>query len=185
MTTGPDSHNPQPEDSLQAPQSTARPATLFSPRVKLGMVFVMVTAGLVYFGFTAFNSATVNFNRVADVAAAGPTPEDRNIGVIGKLVEDSYVRSADGVTANFTLVDEGGSTQMQVRYTGEIGQVFFNDHSEIILKGRMGADHVFEADDLTVRCPSKYLTEEERAELEAQNGGEPLPDTKDYFSNNT
>lgn len=173
-------------EEIELPQAIARPATLFSPRIKIGIVFALVATGLVYFAFTAFGSATVNFDKVADVAAAGPTSEDRQVGLIGKLVQDSYVRSADGVTANFSLVDEDGSTELQVKYSGEIGQVFFNDHSEIILQGRMGEDRVFEADKLTVRCPSKYLTEQERAEIEAQDSGLPLPPPyqPDYFESN-
>ncbi len=184
--TDQEKHDQTKESDLILSEPTAKSATLFSPRVKLGFVFVVVAAGLVYFALTAFDSATVNFNKVEEVAASGPTEEDRTVGVIGKLVQDSYVRSADGVTANFALVDEGGSTQMQVKYTGEIGQVFFNDHSEIILQGRMGSDQVFEADTLTVRCPSKYLTEQERAELEAQDAGLPLPPPyqPDYFRDN-
>ncbi len=174
------------EDDIFLPQGTAKAATLFSPRLKLGIVFVLVAAGLVYFGVTAFGSATVRFNKVEDLVTAAPTAEDRMVGVIGKLVQDSYVRSADGVTANFALVDEGGSTEMKVVYAGEIGQVFFNDHSEIILQGRVGTDQVFEAETLTVRCPSKYLTEQERAELDAQDNGEPLPPPyqPDYFRDN-
>jgi cytochrome c-type biogenesis protein CcmE len=164
----------------------ARPATLFNPRIKLGIVFVLVAAGLIYFASTAFDSATVRFNKVEDVVSANATPADRQVGLIGKLVQDSYVRSADGVTANFSLVDEGGAAELRVKYTGEIGQVFFNDHSEIILEGRLGEDRVFEADKLTVRCPSKYLTEQERAEIEAQENGQPLapPYQPDYFTQN-
>lgn len=186
MKNDKDSQNNSVGDDLFVTEPTAKTATLFSPRVKLGIVFALVAAGLVYFGVTAFSSATVNFNTVADVANSGPTAEDRTVGVIGKLVQNSYVRSADGVTANFALVDEGGSTQMQVKYTGEIGQVFFNDHSEIILQGRMGEEQVFEAETLTVRCPSKYLTEQERAEIEAQDNGLPLPPPyqPDYFRDN-
>lgn len=174
------------EDEIYLPQTTAKTATLFSPRLKLGIVFVLVAAGLVYFGVTAFTSATVRFNKVQDIVNAGPTAEDRMVGLIGKLVEDSYVRSADGVTAEFALVDEGGAEQVRVVYAGEIGQVFFNDHSEIILQGRMGTDQVFEAETLTVRCPSKYLTEQELAEIEAQDNGLPLPPPyqPDYFNDN-
>lgn len=173
------------EDEILFPQATAKAATLFSPRVKIGIVFVLVVAGLVYFGLTAFSSATVRFNKVEDIVKSGPTAEDRMVGVIGKLVQDSYVRSADGVTAEFALVDEGGSDQIKVVYAGEIGQVFFNEQSEIILQGRMGTE-VFEAETLTVRCPSKYLTEQERAEIEAQDAGLPLPPAyqPDYFRDN-
>ncbi len=173
------------DEEIEFPRSIAAPATLFSPRVKLGVVFVLIASGLIYFAATAFGSATVNFNKVADIASAGPTTGDRQVGVIGKLVQDSYVRSADGVTANFALVDEVGGAQVSVKYAGEIGQVFFNDHSEIILRGRMGSDEVFAAETLTVRCPSKYLTEQEQAEIDAQDNGQPLPPPyqPDYFRN--
>jgi cytochrome c-type biogenesis protein CcmE len=151
--------------------------------VKIGVVFLLVAAGLVYFAWTAFASATVNYARVDETALGGPTAEGDTVGVIGKLVKDSYTRSADGKTATFKLVDEEGVQQMQVHYSGEIGQVFFNDHSEIILQGRMGADKVFTADSLTVRCPSKYLTESEQAEIDAQNGDAvPPPYQPDYFT---
>ena len=175
-----------PEEEFDVPATAARPATLFSPRVKIGVVFALVAVALAYFAFTAFDSATVEFATVNDVASAGPTPTDETVGVIGKLVENSYVRSPDGTSANFALVDEGGSTHMQVMYEGEIGQVFFNDHSEIILQGQMGTDQVFVAEHLTVRCPSKYLTEQERAEIEAQDNGGPLPPPyqPDYFADN-
>lgn len=168
----------------KAPAPMARPATLFSPRVKMTVVFLLIAAGLTYFAWTAFGSATVTYASVAEVATAGPTEPERSVGVIGKLVENSYVRSADGVTAHFRLVDEGGTQEMQVQYKGEIGQVFFNDHSEIILDGRMGPDNVFIADDLQVRCPTKYLTEQEKAELEAQENGDPLPPPyqPDYYT---
>ncbi len=175
-----------PETVLAGIPPLARPTTLFSPRFKMGFVFTAVAIGLAYFAWTALDSATVNFNNVADVAAMGVTDPDRSIGVIGKLVGNSYVRSADGITASFRLVDEDGTEQVHVSYRGEIGQVFFNDHSEIILQGRKGADDVFIADTLTVRCPTKYLTEQEQAEIEAQNDGSPAPPPyqPDYFSKN-
>lgn len=68
-------------------------------------------------------------------------------------------------------------------YKGEIGQVFFNDHSEIILQGQKLVDGSFNAENLTVRCPSKYLTEAEQAEIDAQNAGDPSapPYQPDYF----
>jgi cytochrome c-type biogenesis protein CcmE len=169
----------------QVPGSVAKSATLFGPRAKLAIAFVLVAGALIYFAVIAFQSATVNYKSVSDIASAGATPDGRTEGVKGKLVTDSYVRSADGITANFSIVDEGGSVTMPVTYAGEVGQVFFNEHSEIIVQGRVRAGGTFHADTLTVRCPSKYLTEQERAELAAQDGAQPAapPYQPDYFSN--
>ena len=74
---------------------------------------------------------------------------------------------------------------MPVTYAGDIGQVFFNEHSEIIVEGQVQSSGTFRADTLTVKCPSKYLTEQERAEVAEQNGDQPAapPYQPDYFSN--
>lgn len=177
--TGPGAGASTPET-----EPLARPSTLLGPRAKLFAALGLAAAALIYFSVTAFQGATVEFMKVKEVAGLGPTPDGRTVGVLGKLVEDSFVRSADGVTANFQLKDEDGNgSTLPVVYSGEVGQVFFNDHSEIILQGAVEPDGVFAARTLTVRCPSKYLTEQERAEIEAQNNGDPLPPPyqPDYF----
>jgi cytochrome c-type biogenesis protein CcmE len=163
--------------------STARTSTLMGPRAKLAFAFILVSAALAYFAFTAFEGATVDYLTVEQATDQAPTAADRQVGVIGKLVEDSYVRDADGITAYFSLVDEDGVNELDITYKGEIGQVFFNDHSEIILQGQKLVDGSFNADNLTVRCPSKYLTEAEQAEIDAQNNGNSLapPYQPDYF----
>ncbi len=163
--------------------SPARTSTLMGPRAKLGVAFVLVAGALAYFAFIAFQGATVSYLSVAQAVADSPTAADRQVGVTGKLVQDSYVRDADGLTAHFSLKDEDGTDVLDITYRGEIGQVFFNDHSEIILQGQKLVDGSFVADNLTVRCPSKYLTEAEQAEIEAQNSGSPAPPPyqPDYF----
>ncbi len=179
-----DNDNPKeindPKNPLTSP---AHPTTLMRPRAKMTFAFALASLALAYFAFTAFQGATVNYLSVAQASSESPTASDRQVGVTGKLVKDSYVRDADGLTARFSIKDEHGSEKLAVTYTGEIGQVFFNDHSEIIVQGKKLIDGSFEADNLTVRCPSKYLTEAEKAELDAQDNGDPSapPYQLDYF----
>ncbi len=186
MTNEPNEQQSQDNKSAsEAPVvvPAARTSTLMGPRAKLAFAFILVSAALVYFAFTAFEGATVDYLSVAQVYDGAPTSDDRQVGVTGKLVQDSYVRDADGLTARFSIKDEDGVQHLDVVYTGEIGQVFFNDHSEIILQGQKMVDGSFNAANLTVRCPSKYLTESEQAEIDAQNNGDPLspPYQPDYF----
>ena len=68
---------------------------------------------------------------------------------------------------------------MKVIYKGEIGQIFFNKHSEIIIQGHKQNNGVFIAENLTVKCPSKYITEQENAEKEKNSP----PYQKDYLKN--
>ena len=183
MTNEPQQNDDKPQHTPTIDATTARTSTLMGPRAKLAFAFVLVSAALAYFAFTAFEGATVDYLSVAQVGIASPTEIDRQVGVTGKLVQDSYVRDADGLTAHFSIKDEDGIDQLYVTYKGEIGQVFFNDHSEIILQGQKLVDGSFNANNLTVRCPSKYLTESEQAEIDAQNDGDPLapPYQPNYF----
>jgi cytochrome c-type biogenesis protein CcmE len=185
MTNEPNEQQSQEQQPTPVPMvaPTARTSTLMGPRAKLAFAFILVSAALAYFAFTAFEGATVDYLSVAQVYDGAPTADDRQVGVTGKLVQDSYVRDADGLTAHFSIKDEDGVQHLDVVYSGEIGQVFFNDHSEIILQGQKMVDGSFSAENLTVRCPSKYLTESEQADIDAQNNGDPLapPYQLDYF----
>lgn len=165
------------------PNAQGTYTTLLTRRVKISFVLLMIVIGLMYFAWTAFDSATVNFAKVSDVIVMDTNNSDNQIGVIGKLVDDSYVRSSDGITARFSLVDEDGIDKMQVLYKGEIGQIFFNKHSEIIVRGQMSDDMIFVAESLTVRCPTKYLTEQERIDGNNPDNITPSPPPyqSDYF----
>ena len=159
----------------------AKSTVLLGRKVRIIAVAVLFLVGVAYLATGAFNAATVRFMSVDEVVQNEMPSDTKPIGVLGKLVPGSYIKSPDGVTANFRLKDEFGSTELPVSYSGEVGQVFFNDHSEIILNGTLGSDGVLNAETLTVRCPSKYLTEQEQMELDGQV--EPPPYQPDYFDN--
>ncbi len=159
--------------------TVAKSTVLFGGKSKIAVVALLFLFGVAYLAWTAFNEATVEYMSVNEVVQYNSFSDAQSIGVLGKLVPGSYIKSPDGVTANFRLKDENGSLELPVVYAGEVGQVFFNDHSEIILNGTMGPDGVLEAHLLTVRCPSKYLTEQEQRELDGNL--EPPPYQLDYF----
>ena len=79
------------------------------------------------------------------------------------MVQNTYVRSPDGLSANFVVKDENAlnDNNLNVEYSGEIGSVFFNEYSELIMIGQINSEGTFVASNLSVRCPSKYMTEED------------------------
>ena len=166
-------------NSSSTSSDVAKSTVLLSGKAKIAAIAALFLVGVVYLAVTAFNEATVEFLSIEDAVKIQSNNDASSVGVLGKLVPGSYIKSPDGVTANFRLVDENGSVELPVVYSGEVGQVFFNDHSEIILNGTMGPDGVLQAEMLTVRCPSKYLTEQEQMELDGQI--EPPPYQPDYF----
>ena len=149
-------------DSASVSQSEAKSTVLLSGKAKVVAVALVFLAGIGYLAVYAFNEATTQYLEVDEVATSlgdgGQAADEGQVGIIGKLVAGSYVKSPDGVTANFRVRDEGGAEELPVVYAGEIGEVFFNEHSELIMTGVVEPDGVFHAEQMTVRCPSKYLT---------------------------
>jgi cytochrome c-type biogenesis protein CcmE len=160
----------QPEDL--SPQDAAMATTLFTPRVKIFVALVLFVGALGYFVFTTFDNATVYYMSVSEIEAGGPTEPDKLIRLSGKLVEESFVRQPNGLDARFVIRDDAGDV-LDVDYSGEIGQVFFNPHSVIDLEGQYSDEGVFVTEHLVIKCPSKFLTEAERDELEGGTGNAP------------
>ncbi|MBI4306408.1 MAG: cytochrome c maturation protein CcmE [Chloroflexi bacterium] len=140
--------------------SGARSTTLLSPRVRLALAALLFVGALAYFAFLAFRSATVYYLTVGELEARGPTADGRLVRVAGKLVPGSFERSSDPLDVRFQLRDQSGHL-LPVAYRGEVGQIFFNEHSEIILEGKYTDQRFFDTETLIVKCPSKYIALEE------------------------
>ena len=150
--------SPYPEP--ETPEATY----LSANRLKIFVGLIVLIGALGYFGFMAFQSATIYYYTVAELEAQGPTPDGRMVRVSGKLVPDSFRRAEDSTLANFVLTD--GSMTMPAAHDGIVPDLFFNEHSEIVLQGQHGEDGVFKSHMVVVKCPSKYvsLAEEQREE---------------------
>ena len=75
------------------------------------------------------------------------------VRVIGNIVDGSVQWNADDVELKFA-VTEGGET-LPVLYNGARPSGF-EPGSDILVEGKLQPDEVFLADQLILRCPSKY-----------------------------
>ena len=138
----------------------ARTTTLLGPRVKLAAFVLLIAAAIVYFAVAAFNNAAVYYMTVSELELQGATEEGRLVRVAGKLIGDSFLRAENGLDVSFTLQDDEGSV-LPVAFTGEVGQLFFNEYSTIVLEGAYGEDGIFGAKKLIISCPSKYENQQD------------------------
>ena len=120
---------------------------------------------LIYFAWLAFQGSTVYYLTVDEIREQGSAAYGVQNRVSGRLVADSFEREPRGTLASFALADEGGQHTLPTQYDGIVPDLFFNEHSEIIAEGSYGPDGVFHADQVIVKCPSKYAS---LAETEAQ-----------------
>ena len=117
---------------------------------------VLVLAGaLGYLAFVAFQSATIYFYTVGELQGVEPTAEGKVIRVSGRLVPDSFIREDGSTLARFQLTD--GTQTLYGAHEGVLPNLFFNEHSEIILEGTYHGDGTFESQNVIVKCPSKYI----------------------------
>lgn len=114
-------------------------------------VFVMA---LGYLGFTAFQSASAYYLTVGELTEKGADAYEKNLRVNGKLVPDSFERDQGGMLVYFSLTD--GQETIKASHRGLVPDMFFNEHSEILLEGTYGSNGWFDAQAIIVKCPSKY-----------------------------
>ena len=133
--------------------------SFFRGRGRLIIGGVLFVGALVYFAFLAFQGSTVYYLTVDELQDRGSIAYGEQSRVSGKLVQGSFVRDGQGTLASFDLADEGGEHVLYTRFDGMVPELFFNEHSEIIAEGRYTSEGVFHADQIIVKCPSKYASE--------------------------
>ena len=135
------------------PLEKGEATTAHRVKVFIGLSVVIVAMG--YLGFMAFQSATVYFYTVGELQQLGPSEDGRLVRVSGKLVTGSFSRQEGSTLANFILSD--GAETLTAVHEGVLPDLFFNEHSEIILEGSYTPGGVFESHNVIVKCPSKYV----------------------------
>ncbi len=126
--------------------------------ILIGMVVLIGALG--YFAFMAIQSATVYYYTVSEMSEVGATPDGRLVRVSGSLIPDSFSRGEGTTVASFSLTD--GTQVLQATHDGVLPELFFNEHSEIILEGTHTPGDVFQSQNVIVKCPSKYVAADDQ-----------------------
>ena len=128
-------------------------------RGKFLFAAVVLCAALGYFAYMAFQGAMVYYYTVSEISTQPPTAEGRMVRVSGKLKPGSFHRVEGSTSARFSLVD--GISEIEAVHNGVLPDLFFNEHSEIILEGAHTPGQEFDSQNVIVKCPSKYVAVEE------------------------
>ncbi len=120
----------------------------------VGLFAMAGFAGLLLFNFGSQVGGYMNFEQAAQTGSKAH--------VVGTWVEDQpteYDRSANVFT--FYMRDEAGTVR-KVRYANP-KPANFEEAEEVVVEGHMAED-AFAADDILVKCPSKYNDENDLTE---------------------
>lgn len=121
--------------------------------VKVILAVVLLAVATVV-GVTSFKKTVTPYIAFSEARRASGL-----VQVNGALADKNYVVNQDEQYLEFRLKDEAGEV-MPVQYRGVIPGNF-DQATMIVAIGRYKGDH-FEAEQLLVKCPSKYQTEAER-----------------------
>jgi cytochrome c-type biogenesis protein CcmE len=117
----------------------------------IGGVVVVVVVGVLI--ATSFSGSSSDYLSVAQIKALGPD-QARDSRVAGKIVPNSVEWNTRELHLTFEIEDETG--QLAISYHGPQPDMLV-DAVEAVVIGKYDASaQVFEANDLLMKCPSKY-----------------------------
>ena len=130
-----------------------------SNRTRFLVLSAVIVLALGYMIYAAFPGNALYFLTVSEFNDRADAQDGRLLRVSGRLVEGTFGRDGNSIDSIFQITDNDGDSPgvtLKASYTGVLPDLFFNPHSELILEGSYGANRVFHADNILVKCPSKY-----------------------------
>lgn len=139
---------------------------------------LLILAAVVYLIISSTQASAEYFMTVDELAAKGQGAMDRNLRISGAVIGDTIQYDPQTLTLTFEIahvpgdqkeVDAQGGLaavlhaavtdpnrrRLKVIYIGPKPDLLKNE-AQAIMTGRLGADGAFHADELLLKCPTKY-----------------------------
>lgn len=113
----------------------------------------VVAAVVLLLLLTSMRSSTVYYLTVQELRSEVPSIYGQRVRVAGQIDRDSVDWELGGTTLEFNIVE--GEQVLPVTYEGIVPDAFAQSEA-VVVEGEYSADGIFQADTLTVQCPSKY-----------------------------
>lgn len=162
----------------QTTVDTVLPRTSRNSRVKFFIGGALIVAAVVYLIASTLQSTSQYFLTVQELHDKGASMVGREVRVSGAIIGDSIQYDPDTLTLKFTIAHTPGD-QAEVDAQGGLAEVLHaavNDptrarldviyegvkpdlmqhEAQAIMTGRVDSDGVFHADELLLKCPTKY-----------------------------
>lgn len=154
----------------------ARPR--FGGRVKFIIGGLLIVAAIAYLIISSTKANAQYFFTIDELISRGQSMVGQNVRISGAVIGDSIQYDPQALALNFTIANvpadnkqieaQGGlakvlhdavtdpaRTHMQVVYLGPKPDLL-RDEAQAIITGHFGEDNIFYADELLLKCPTKY-----------------------------
>lgn len=142
---------------------------------------LLIAAAIVYLIVSSTQAAAQYYLTIDELEAKGEAIRDRDLKISGAVDGESIVYDAESLMVHFTIanvpgdldeiekagglakvlheaVSDPNSRRLEVVYNGPIPDLLRHE-AQAIVTGRMGPDGVFHADELLLKCPTRYEDE--------------------------
>jgi cytochrome c-type biogenesis protein CcmE len=139
---------------------------------------LLILAAVVYLIASSTQASAEYFMTVEELGAQGQSAVGRNLRLSGAVVGDTIQYDAQTLTLTFEVANVPGSNQevedqgglaavlhaavedpararVKVTYSGAKPDLLKNE-AQAIMTGKVGQDGVFHAEELLLKCPTKY-----------------------------
>ena len=147
-------------------------------RMKFIIGGLLILAAVIYLIASSTQASAEYFMTIDELKAKGRSIVGKNLRVSGAVVGDTIQYDPQTLTLTFDVahvtgdnneveaqgglaavlhaaIVDPGRARMQVSYTGPKPDLLKNE-AQAIMTGQLGADGVFHADELLLKCPTKY-----------------------------
>jgi cytochrome c-type biogenesis protein CcmE len=148
-----------------------------SNRMKFIIGGLLIFAAIVYLIYSSTAASAQYFLTVEEVALKGDEVNDRDLRISGAVIGDTIEYDPQTLTLKFTVAhipgdndeieEQGGlafvlhdavvnpGATLEVEHNGPMPDLLQNE-AQAIMTGRLGDNGVFYADELLLKCPTKY-----------------------------
>jgi len=149
-----------------------------APRTKFLVGGFIILAAIAYLIVSGLSQTAQFYLTIDELRAKGPAIAGRDVRVSGAVIGDSIAYDAKTLKLRFTVANVTNSTQemerqgglaavlekavkdpnasrMEVEYTGPKPDLL-KDQAQAIMTGQLGEDGVFRANELLLKCPTRY-----------------------------
>jgi cytochrome c-type biogenesis protein CcmE len=154
-------------------------AGLFAGRMKFLIGGLLILAAVVYLIISSTQANAQYFLTVDELKSRGSAIVGQDVRISGAVIGDSIHYDSKTLTMTFTVANipgdnneidkEGGlaavlhaavtnpnASQLKVIVVGQPKPDLLKDEAQAIMTGKLGQDGVFQANELLLKCPTKY-----------------------------
>jgi cytochrome c-type biogenesis protein CcmE len=153
-------------------------SSLLQGRFKFIMGGLLILAAVIYLIVSSTQASAEYFMTVDELKARGQSVVDKNLRVSGAVIGDTIQYDAQSLTLSFDVAQVTGDNK-EIEAQGGLAAVLhqavidpsrnrvkivyvgpkpdlLRDEAQAIVTGHLGPDGVFYADELLLKCPTKY-----------------------------